>query len=203
MTPIRLRVTAIALSLAAASVGADPAQRSAKNQNASVTIASSKRMADGREWTTVNLNVNASPSYCYDDAESNCRRYGRLYPWGSAQRACETLGSGWHLPTDDEWRQMARHYGGLLEDSADGAKAAYRALVFGGTSGFSAMLGGSRGSDGRYERLEAHGIYWTASDNGSARARFYNFGKGGQALSRHVQGDKQMAVSVRCVRSNR
>jgi len=28
----------------------------------------------------------------------------------------------------------------------------------------------------------------------------YNFGKGGQALSRHAQGMKQMAVSVRCVR---
>jgi len=95
---------------------------------------------------------------------------------------------------------MAKHYGGLLEDSADGAKAAYRALVIGGTSGFSAMLGGSRGSDGRYDRLEAHGFYWTASNNGSASARFYNFGKGGQALSRHGQGEKQMAVSVRCIK---
>jgi len=48
--------------------------------------------------------------------------------------------------------------------------------------------------------LEAHGLYWTASDNGSATASFYNFGKGGQALSRHAQGEKQMAISVRCVR---
>src|SRR5688500_13732362 len=106
---------------------------------------------------------------------------------------------GWRLPTDDDWRQMAKHYGGLLEDSADGAKGTYRALVVGGTSGFGAMLGGSRIS-GRYERLEAHGLYWTASENGSATAFFYNFGKGGQALSRHVQGEKQMAISVRCVR---
>jgi hypothetical protein len=70
------------------------------------------------------------------------------------------------------------------------------------TSGFGAMLGGSRIFD-RYERLEAHGIYWTASDNGngSPSAPFYNFGKGGQALNRHVQGDKQMAASVRCIRN--
>jgi uncharacterized protein (TIGR02145 family) len=95
---------------------------------------------------------------------------------------------------------MAKHYGGLLEDSAEGAKATYRVLVIGGTSGFSAMLGGSRNPNGSYERLEAHGFYWTASDNGSTSAVFYNFGKGGLALSRHGQGLKQMAVSVRCVR---
>ena len=160
---------------------------------------SSKRMADGKQWTTQNLNVNTAQSYCYDDAELNCRRYGRLYTWDSAQRGCRSLGDGWRLPTDDEWRQMAKHYGGLLEDSADGAKATYRALVVGGTSGFNAMLGGSRIS-GQYERLEAHGIYWTASDTASASAPFYNFGKGGQALSRHGQGQKQMAVSVRCIK---
>jgi len=164
------------------------------------TTYSSKRMADGKQWTTQNLNVNTAQSYCYEDAELNCRQYGRLYTWESALRGCRSLGDGWRLPTDDEWRQMAKHYGGLLEDSAEGAKATYRVLVIGGTSGFSAMLGGSRNPNGSYERLEAHGFYWTASDNGSTSAVFYNFGKGGQALSRHGQGLKQMAVSVRCVR---
>ena len=161
----------------------------------------SKRMADGKRWTTQNLNVNTPQSYCYEDTELNCRRYGRLYTWESALSGCRSLGDGWRLPTDDEWRRMAKRYGGLLEDSADGAKATYRALIVGGTSGFSAMLGGSRIS-GRYERLEAHGLYWTASDNGSASAAFYNFGKGGQALNRHGQGQKQMAVSVRCIKSD-
>ena len=157
-------------------------------------------MVDGKQWTTQNLNVNTGQSYCYEDAERNCRQYGRLYTWDAARRGCQSLGEGWRVPTDDEWRQMAKHYGGLLEDSADGAKATYRALVAGGTSGFSAMFGGSRMPDGRYERLDAHGLYWTASDNGSAMAFFYNFGKGGQALSRHVQGQKQMAVSARCIK---
>jgi hypothetical protein len=116
MTPIRIRVVAIALSIAFGSVAGAGSQRSAKEQNVSGTIASSRRMADGKEWTTANLNVNASPSYCYDDAEPNCRRYGRLYTWESAQRVCQSLGGGWRLPTDDEWRQMAKHYGGVSDD---------------------------------------------------------------------------------------
>jgi uncharacterized protein (TIGR02145 family) len=199
MTPIRLRVVAIALSIASASVGAaDSAQRSAKDQNVSVTIASSKRMADGKQWTTANLNVNASPSYCYDDAEANCRRYGRLYTWASAQRACEMLGSGWRLPTDNEWRQMAKRYGGVSDDSPDKGRAAFTALSSGGASGFNAVLGGNR-SDGKYARSEAHGFYWTASDNDPSTAPFYNFGKGGRALHRQPQGDKRMAISVRCI----
>src|SRR5688572_9582922 len=187
----RLGLLLLGLAVAALPLAAQPRQ--------SGTIPSSKRMADGKQWTTQNLNVNTAQSYCYEDAELNCRRYGRLYTWEAARQGCQSLGDGWRLPTDEEWRQMAKHYGGLLEESADGAKATYRALVTGGTSGFSAGLGGSRIS-GRYERLEAHGLYWTASDNGSAVAYFYNFGKGGQALSRQVQGQKQMAVSVRCIK---
>lgn len=161
---------------------------------------SSKRMADGKEWTLENLNVDTAPSYCYDDAQSNCGRLGRLYTWESAQRGCLSLGNGWRLPTDAEWRQLARQYGGVSEDASDRGRAAYAALVTGGTSGFNALLGGGRSDAGEYARLDAHGFYWTASESESATALFYNFGKGGQALHRQREGEKQRAFSVRCVR---
>jgi uncharacterized protein (TIGR02145 family) len=157
-------------------------------------------MADGKEWMTANLNVDASQSYCYDDAEPNCRRYGRLYTWESAQQVCPSLGESWRLPTDGEWRQMTKHYGGVSDDSADKGKAAFAALVSGGTAGFDAVLGGNRSEEGQYARVEAHGVYWTASDNDAGSAPYYNFGKNGQALHRQPQGQKQMAVSVRCIR---
>jgi uncharacterized protein (TIGR02145 family) len=160
----------------------------------------SRRMADGKQWTTHNLNVNSVPSYCYEDAERNCRQYGRLYTWESAQRGCQSLGGRWRLPTDDEWRQMAKHYGGVSADSADKGKAAYQALLAGGNSGFHALLGGGRAEDGRYARLEAHGFYWTASESDPASGWFYNFGRGGQALHRQTGGEKQRAFSVRCIR---
>jgi uncharacterized protein (TIGR02145 family) len=157
-------------------------------------------MADGKQWTTRNLNVKTVASYCYEDAEMNCLHYGRLYTWESARQACQSLGDGWRLPTDDEWRQMAKHYGGVSEDSDDRGKAAYKALLAGGSSGFSALLGGGRSDDGQYARLEAHGFYWTASESDPATGWFYNFGRGGQALHRQSGGEKQRAFSVRCVR---
>ena len=200
MTPIRIHFVAIALSIAFRSIsGAGSTHRSVNDQNVSATNFSPKRMADGKDWTTANLNVNASPSYCYDDAEPNCRRYGRLYTWESAQRVCQSLGGGWRLPTDEEWRRMAKRYGGVSDDSADKGRAAFMALLSGGTSGFNAVLGGNR-SDGGYARLEAHGFYWTASDNDPRSAPFYNFGQNGQALHRQPEGEKEMAISVRCLR---
>jgi uncharacterized protein (TIGR02145 family) len=200
-TPNRIRLVAVALSVAFGSAGgAGSMPGTATGQNVSGTPPSFSLMADGKEWTTANLNVNAPASYCYDDAEANCRRYGRLYTWESAQRVCPPLGDGWRLPTDDEWRQMAKRYGGVSADATDKGKAAFAALLGGGTSGFHAVLGGNRNAEGQYARLEAHGFYWTSSDDGSGNVPYYNFGQGGQALHRQPHGEKRMAISVRCVR---
>lgn len=167
----------------------------------SLTVTTSfKKMADGKQWTTTNLNVNIDPSYCYQDDEANCRRYGRLYTWESAKRGCQSLGDGWRLPTDAEWRKMAKHYGGIREDSKDEGKAAYKSLLSKGNSRFNALLGGGRSDDGQYARLEAHGFYWTATENDAVSAVFYNFGKGRLSLNRQSSGEKERAFSVRCIK---
>ena len=150
--------------------------------------------------SSANLNLITRLSYCQEDAELNCRRYGRLYTWEAAQEGCRLLGDGWRLPTNDEWQQMAKHYGGVRDDSDDGGKAAYQALLIGGRSRFDAVLGGNRSPDGRYERLEAHGFYWTATEGEPGLASLYNFGKGGLILNRHRDGDKRQAFSARCIR---
>jgi uncharacterized protein (TIGR02145 family) len=173
---------------------------SAQDGKSPIATYSGSIMADGKQWTTRNLDRNTSPSYCYDDAELNCHRYGRLYTWDSARRVCQALGERSRLPTDGEWRQMAKRYGGVSQDSVDKGKAAYVALLAGGSSGFGALLGGGRSEDGKYARLEAHGFYWTASESDTASGVFYNFGRGGQGLHRQSGGDKQSAFSVRCVR---
>ena len=177
-------------------------QRSAQVVTASQTTPPSRRMQDGRQWATTNLDVDIDGSYCYGDAPANCRRYGRLYTWKAAQEGCLSLGEGWRLPTNDEWRLLATRYGGLREESDDTGKAAYTALLIAGSSGFDALLGGGREvTGGEYARLEAHGFYWTASETDASSAWFYNFGKGGVSLNRHREGEKERAFSVRCIRN--
>jgi uncharacterized protein (TIGR02145 family) len=200
MKPIRIHAVAIVATMVLGFVGGvDATHPSLKDQTDSDTIAP-RRMPDGKEWTTNNLKVDVAGSYCHTDTERNCLRYGRLYTWESAKLACRSLGDGWRLPTNDDWQQMAKHFGGVRDDSADGGKAAFKALLIGGSSGFNAVFGGNREADGEYARLEAHGFYWTASASDPAGAWLYNLGKNGQILNRHSGGNEKMAISVRCVR---
>lgn len=50
-------------------------------------------------WMAKNLNVNIEGSKCYDNDPKNCEKYGRLYTWSAALKACP---SGWHLPSKEE-----------------------------------------------------------------------------------------------------
>jgi len=194
INPIRICIYSIALGIAIGSLSF------AQNQKDSRTTYPSKKMADGKQWMTQNLNIKTNHSYCYGDAEKNCLQYGRLYTWASAQQVCQSLGNGWRFPTDDDWRQLAKHYGGVSADSEDKGKTAYKALLSPGSSGFNAVLGGGRSPNGQYARLEAHGFYWTSTDIDPATGWTYNFGKGGQALHRQDGGEKESAFSVRCIR---
>lgn len=160
-----------------------------------------KVMPDNKKWTTDNLKINIPGSYCYEDAEQKCNQYGRLYTWNAANEGCKLLGEGWRLPTDEEWQQMARGFGGANGDSKDSGRTAYQALLSGGNAAFNALLGGGREpGNGRYARLEAHGFYWTATEDDTTLARYYNFGRGSQKLFRQTEGEKDRAFSVRCIK---
>ncbi len=162
-------------------------------------IVRSKIMRDKKIWMTENLTINRAESYCPLDDTLNCKEYGRLYTWEAAVRGCAELGNGWRLPTDQEWQNMAKQYGGIVDDSNDSGKSAYFELSEGGSTEFNALLGGNRKEDGSYQRLGAHGFYWTSTEYDSAEAWFYNFGKESALLNHHV-GSKKRAVSVRCIR---
>jgi len=150
---------------------------------------------NGRTWMAQNLNYDAGEGcWFYEDDPKNGEKYGRLYTWEAAKRACPP---GWRLPTDAEWRAMAKVYGGVNDDASDGGKAAYEALIEGGSSGFSAQLGGLRDSSGDFSLLGSWGVYWSAAERDSDRAwgyRFDGFGK----LNRDL-GLKSSGRSCRCL----
>ena len=43
-----------------------------------------KRMPDGNQWMTQDLNIRMDSSWCFADDPANCKIYGRLYTYFSA-----------------------------------------------------------------------------------------------------------------------
>ena len=182
---------------------------SAQNQSDSLQDRDGNRysikvMPDNKRWMTSNLKINIPGSYGYEAAAPGNDSYGRLHTWQSAQEGCTSLGQAWRLPSNEEWQEMTAWFGGVRDISADSGKLAYKTLLTGGNSGFNAVLGGNFDSTGsHYERVDAHGFYWTASETDAAHAWFYNFAKAAQISNRHPDGQKQMAISVRFVMTAR
>lgn len=67
------------------------------------------KMPDGKSWFAENLNYEIDNSWCYNNEYNNCRKYGRLYDWATSKKACP---DGWHLPSDDEWKELTDCIGG-------------------------------------------------------------------------------------------
>jgi uncharacterized protein (TIGR02145 family) len=160
-----------------------------------------KRMSDNMLWMTTNLKLNTENSFCYDNIESNCEQFGRLYTWEAASKVCNLLGDRWRLPTNSEWMRLAELYAAPATDSIETRKTSYQYLLQGGNVGFNAILGGGRRSSLEFARLQAHGFYWTATSIDSTTACFENFAKGSQSLYHQRDGDKTAAFSVRCVKN--
>lgn len=58
---------------------------------------------DGKTWMAENLNYEVDSSACLKNELDSCAKYGRLYSIAQAQEACP---SGWHVSTDEEWKDM-------------------------------------------------------------------------------------------------
>jgi len=117
-------------------------------------------------WMAQNLNYKTEiGSWCYEDDNTYCVKYGRLYDWNTAETVCPT---GWHLPSRDEWDILAKSVGGR-QTSGNLWELAGKVLKStkegGGTDnyGFSALLGGSRDMDGFFVTAGDIGRWWTAT----------------------------------------
>jgi uncharacterized protein (TIGR02145 family) len=150
-------------------------------------------------WMAENLNYTPTSgnSWCYDNIESNCNTYGRLYDWNTALTVCPT---GWHLPTSAEW--------GTLETTVDGASTAGTKLksetgwTGGGVVGtndygFSALPGGHY-LGGSFYNVGYLGRWWTATENDATDAYGRNVDYN-TAYVNSYPNSKTNGYSVRCL----
>ena len=172
-------------------------------------------------WMAENLNFEAKGSMCngelervYDEAsedyiykpskgspdkiQATCQKYGRLYEWETAMKACP---SGWHLPSNAEWDKLL-HY---VDSTTNGTKSPYNESIYESKTagkylkaksgweddfrgrlgeakvngidkyGFSALPGGNIGAhQGNYDHVGYNGLWWSSSEGlGLGSAHYY------------------------------
>jgi len=151
-----------------------------------------------KTWMAENLNYAADNSACYDNKPSNCARFGRLYSWDGAMKACPT---GWRLPDNDDWHNLVLAAdgeavaGGKLKSKSGWHEAGNGTDIF----GFSAIPGGYRGIDGKFYSIGHYGTWWSASayDDNVVYSRYMlYYGEGVVWLDTY----KSYMFSVRCLR---
>lgn len=188
-------------------------------------------------WLKENLNVGTMiqgdqemtdnsivEKYCYNNEPGNCARYGGLYQWNEmmqyttqqdAQGICPT---GWHIPTDEEWK--------VLEGAVDSLfgigdqiweEFGYRGLD-GGTNlksmdgwdgggngtdkfGFSVYPNGIRYDDGSFLLINEYGLYWSSEEDepGIVWYRFFDY-QNPEVLRGETLSAVGYGYGVRCIK---
>jgi uncharacterized protein (TIGR02145 family) len=148
------------------------------------------KMPGGKVWFAENLNYAAEDSKCYGNKEENCKKYGRLYDWGEAMKACP---KDWHLPSYKEWKILGISIG---DSSTAGVKLkAASGWNDNGTDdfGFAAIPGGyGVVIVGDFRGVGSNGYWWSSAGDGA----FAYFWDEDAHLSRQAS---YVSYSVRCV----
>jgi len=122
-----------------------------------------KTVKIGRQtWMAENLNYEAEGSKCYNNDPANATKYGRLYDWETAKKACPP---GWHLPSNKEWQTLVDFAGGnsvgrILKSSSGWNNNGNGTDDF----GFAAFPGGDGDSKGNFFNVGNYGSYWSSTD---------------------------------------
>ncbi|NLE35291.1 MAG: hypothetical protein GX622_09320 [Bacteroidales bacterium] len=177
----------------------------------SVNSPSDESSSDPRYYVEAYAGTNVADARATD----NYKVYGVLYNWPAASAACPT---GWHLPSDDEWKVLeiylgmsqseADEIGGLDRGTDEGSKLAGNSSLWDpgllksnasfGSSGFQALPGGflytgSFSGTGRYGKWWSSTLYYSRVID---RALYYSNAHSGRGDESH----KEYGYSIRCIK---
>lgn len=157
-------------------------------------------ITDGSTWAAL-----TDGAYCYyNNASSNNAIYGKLYNWYAVTDSRNIAPTGWHIPTDYEWTTLNNYLGG---ESVAGGKlkevgiAHWQNPNTGATNetGFTALPGGYRNSNGIYNNIGYAGNWWSSGEYVSTSAWYRNVYYNNSNLFRYYY-NKKVGFSVRCIR---
>ena len=128
----------------------------------------------GTKWMAENINFKTKNSFCYEDDESLCNQYGRLYTFDAAQNACP---DGWKIASESDWNSLT--VGDMQK------KLRVRAAGF-------------RNSKGKYELESLRADFWTDGSAAADKGNYVYYSVKSQKKD-NSNYSKKGAMSVRCV----
>lgn len=159
-----------------------------------------KLISDNNDWNTL-----FTPAYFWyeNDEKANNKTYGALYNWYavSTNKLCP---AGWHIPDYAEWTTMIKKLkggdrvaGGKLKESGTTHWSSPNRRAT-NSSGFTALPGGFRASNGKFHDIGIFGGWWSNTETSAAKAFYrgllYDYSTAGSGESHKVCG-----FSVRCL----
>ena len=152
-------------------------------------------------WMAENLNYEVPQSWCYDDKQSNCETYGRLYTWTAVMDSVNQGGcgyeasctiqkphrgicpEGWHVPDNDEWQTFV-----------DFAGTNYDEL------GFNVLMAGNRDVMGTFRMRGDKAYMWSATEGSATTAWDFIFFLYSSSINSDTNGEKFLGRSLRCIK---
>lgn len=165
------------------------------------------RLNDGKMITLVSDDWNwdflDEPKRCYynNNGPTNGDVYGHLYNY-FAVKSGKLCPAGWHVPTKEEWGTLIGYLGGY---SAAGGKLKEPGTIHwidpntgaDNSSGFTALPGGYRTSDGPYEQIGYAGFWWCLGNKEALKLL-----NNSSSVSFHWFPDSYGGSSVRCIKDH-
>jgi len=171
---------------------------------------------------TKDIADEVSPKYqwAYNGNDSNAFKYGRLYTWYAATDSRKIAPKGWHVASDAEWITLQNYliangynYDGTKTDNKIAKSicstslwapcliegAIGNDLTKNNSSGFSAVPGGYRGTDGTFYILNWVSDHWTSTENSSDFAWIHALGYTSADLG-YYSKNKNYGFSIRCIK---
>lgn len=168
------------------------------------------------EWEEAGSKKEGAWCY-YNNNDSLGQIYGKLYNWYAVNDPRGLAPEGWHVPTDEEWKELEMCLGMSHSEvdkmgtrgSDQGSQLAGRSELWQdadlennaafGSSGFSALPGGHRIDNGTFYFIGGYGYWWSSSEYISTHAwhryLYYDYSK-----VIRLYYVKNYGFSVRCVR---
>lgn len=156
----------------------------------------------------------ATYQWVYGGTESNEATYGRLYTWEAASNSKGICPTGYHLPSNDDWKKLTDYLENLDSTSVGIAKtiastSGWASSSIDGTigdkpiennsSGFSAIPSGYRDPYGTFVNKGTHAYFWTSVEDGSndAIAHYLTYDNVNEY---EMSFNKKRGFSIRCVK---